>query len=1104
MPVSTSSIPAAGLVEDRREVISYLRQQLVGPSSGEEEVLRERPDQRYIMGILFPLDAAAAAAVEEEGEDRLGGTDEGPDDSPLSLAYERMPSSAGITFLASGGVVECQAECAIYEAEVERADGADLAEEDEKPGLGAGRRKRGQRVWRRKPLVSGWIQVPLTGQAVIRSSVLDGRAELHFVLRKRSGGFLITATLLNTATHPGRGRPSADLSLYQAVLVCRSVGGSVLPQRARAGGAPGEEEEELQLLYRRRSSFAVGHGAAASWTGAGQGAASEVRTEVMPVSEVSPLDFRLADRMAGLPAVSANILSFQRLSSDEAVEDLCASLQDFVRSYRAWIEDLPGTHSDIPSHLRGAGDRLLGRMEEAARRMEEGIGLLQSDQDSLRAFRLANRAMLMQMIRSLPEFGGKAKNLGESAISSPVYSDPRWSGLGWRPFQLAFILLSLPSATSPDHPDRKVADLIWFPTGGGKTEAYLGLAAYAIFHRRLSSGQRGAGTAVIMRYTLRLLTSQQFERAAALVCACEAIRQDSTDLGTEPVRLGLWVGLASTPNQFSTGKDDYPGASEFFKEVLEQEEPDNPFQLQRCPWCGTRIIPEVKEEDESAYGVRATDSSFSFYCPAQACRFHEVLPLSVVDEDLYQDPPTFLIGTIDKFARLAWDERSGSFFNGPPGKAAPPPSLIIQDELHLIAGPLGTVAGVYEAAIDTVMESAGGAPAKVIAATATIRRAGDQVRCLYGRDVRIFPPQGLEADDSYFARTDSETPGRLYVGAMGQGVTPTTAQVHTMAALCQAPCIPGLSEAAADGYWTLVAYHNSRRELGKTMTLSRDDVPNRIFMNAAAEEDAREITEVEELSANIPGRMIPRILDRLKAARTEREAIDILPSTNMLSVGVDVPRLGVMMVLGQPKTTAEYIQATSRVGRAEVPGVVLVLFSSTKARDRSHYEDFSGYHGAVYKFVEPASVTPFAPPSRDRALHAALVIVARHALGLSGNKDADGFDAGDAEVQRVLALLLRRVAEAEPREAAAAERHLERLCNEWVSRLARAREDGKPFLYDASRIGEQVRPLLRTFSSTKHRGAWRTLNSMRHVDPEARIEVLGETKDVGRRKRRGG
>ena len=379
----------------------------------------------------------------------------------------------------------------------------------------------------------------------------------------------------------------------------------------------------------------------------------------------------------------------------------------------------------------------------------------------------------------------------------------------------------------------------------------------------------------------------------------------------------------------------------------------------------------------------------------------------------------------------------------------------------------------------------------MVAATATIRRAGDQARRLYGRPLSIFPSPGLDAGDSYFSRDQRELRGRLYVGVMAQGHTPVTSLVRTAAALAQAPIDAGpFSAEAADGYWSLVIYHNSRRELGKTMTLARDDIPAWIEAVVARDQkEMRNVGNVEEVSANVSGRRLPEVLRRLAQPRNSAECPDIVPCTNMISVGVDIKRLAVMLVVGQPKATAEYIQATSRIGRDVVPGLVVILYSPTKPRDRSHYEDFVAYHKALYRHVEPGSVTPLALPARERALHAALVIAVRHGAGLAGNAEAMHFEPGDERIRKAVDVLRERLADVEDESSRTAS-HLNELVEHWASRAAAARrKETGPLLYDG-RAGGQFQALLCTFEEPKAQ-AWRTLNSMRHVDRECRVEVFG-------------
>jgi len=466
--------------------------------------------------------------------------------------------------------------------------------------------------------------------------------------------------------------------------------------------------------------------------------------------------------------------------------------------------------------------------------------------------------------------------------------------------------------------------------------------------------------------------------------------------------------------------------------------------------------------------------------------------VKVVDEEMYDNPPTFLIGTIDKFANLAWDDRAGIFFGN---ETTIPPPLIIQDELHLVSGPLGTVAAIYEMAFDMLLRKNGTNP-KIIASTATIKNAKGQVRGIYNRQVFQFPPTGLSYSDSYFVKEDTSSPGRLYVGVMGQAHTSVTSNIHTSAALLQAPVDLELCEDSKDAYWTLVAYHNSLRELGKSVTLARDDIPDRINVISELTDNSRDLTREEaviELTSNVSSDQIPKRLELLGVSRENNSSISYLACTNMISVGVDVPRLSLMLVNGQPKTTSEYIQASSRVGRdpgRRPPGLVVALYSPAKARDRSHYESFKAYHAGIYRAVEPTSVTPWALPARERALHAALVIIVRNLYGLSHNAQAVSMTRdflAQSGLEDTIDQIVERCLEVDPREASSTKNHLEKLLNQWIAQVEEniANDAGK-FYYSAATA---YAGLLERFNQTgiNKRGLWPTLNSMRNVDVETQI-----------------
>jgi len=1065
-------------VAEVSDVLAYLESQLIGPALGLGERLdsEELPSSRYTLAILHPKELEAGAVQAEQIEDQVAPEWDSDTEQPVVAVFQHMPASAGCSFFMVGDpVLSVEVSGAKYSLEV-----------------GSGKKKDGK--W-----VHQWIANPdrpeaheikgIQSGATVRKTVLNGAADLHVKWRPMKGGWLVTATLINASRASGDRRTDASNCVFQAGMTCRPTSGCLSAYPAPRMLERELEEEELAMLYRGSPTWAIGHGCAAVWDAAG-GTPRSVALSFLPHAEVKPVSTEPA---VGALKYDAEVLSLQYLQNpDLPSADLKRSLMEFLRSYEMWFN--LQQQQELPEEFKEAKLRNLERVAEAIGRMREGIDTVCAGGAARTAFTLANRAMLMQMVHAGEDYAGKLKERNEIAYVEPAYTGKSFRSMRWRPFQLAFQLLVIPSLMDPKRADRKVVDLLWFPTGGGKTEAYLALAAFEIFRRRLQGGNKGAGTAVLKRYTLRLLTSQQFQRAAGLICAMERIRVNGkTGLGNEPFTLGLWVGDGLSPNKFAGEGEDEKGAFEKFEAMREAEKPENVFQLHQCPWCGTRLVPDLRSDDLEDYGIRATTTSFSFHCPSDKCPFHTEIPVNVVDEHLFAHPPTFLIGTIDKFARLAWDQRARAFFGVADGgeQAADPPSLIIQDELHLISGPLGTISAIYEAAIDTAITSLGADP-KIIAATATIRRAADQVQRLYAREHRQFPPSGTDSRDSYFARIDTTARGRVYTGLMAQGVTPVTSLVHTCAALCQSVLEMSGSEASLDTWWTQLIYHNSRRELGKTMTLARDDIPSRVKVIARDQSRMRSNPRVEELSGSVRGSRLPEVLEELKAERGSDGAIDILPCTSMISVGVDVKRLGLMVVNGQPKTTAEYIQASSRIGRdpSRPSGLVVVHYSWTKPRDRSHYENFFAYHGALYREVEPTSVTPCAPPALGRALHAALVIVARIAGGLADNDSAADFNPQDPNIVQCVARLTRRLAAAEPEESSRISGELNRLVREWQEYAQT--EPGKPRLKYQSSGGKQFSSLLVAVEGGGS-GHWPTLNSMRHVDKPSRIRLFGES-----------
>ena len=1070
----TTSTP---FVNDTRfAAVRFLETQLVGPADGPTEVLpfRERPVNRYLMGILFPQEPQAEVPVhtyqdlieppEDAVEDDLSSNerdDTGAPQDPTFLAGKWQPSSVGLSLYTDAPELTASVWGALYV----RTRGSSAEE------------------WHRKALAEAdapeevTLRVPHAMRGGIqKENVLAGHAQLHALWRRLPQGWLVTVSLVNPRTRLGRQIEIEDC-LFQVGVSCQPSGGTIMPYPEFQAQSLDPEEDELRLLFRRHHTYGVGHGCAPVW----DPGANRVASAFVPWSEVRPLT-------QDVPGLGPDILNIAMVAWGQRPRaEIVAKYAEMVDVYRTWIAGLLSSNADIPEHLEPARERLRGRLQTALTRMDAGVALLRDNDEAWRAYVIASRAMLMQMHHVSREMGGTRRSRQEAIQAMPKsYDHGAMLKFSWRPFQLAFMLMTVTSLTSHSDVWRETVDLIWFPTGGGKTEAYLLAAAYVMVLRRHRHGPLGGGTAVITRYTLRLLTAQQFRRTSTLICALEWLRvQDTTDrlgLGDESFTVGLWVGGDSTPNE-------YGQALEKFQELRAEAQPASPFILDACPWCGTEIIPRTYSQDDASYGVRTTTSSFALHCTNSACDFHGQLPVQVVDDGLYAQPPTFLLGTVDKFAMVAWKEQAGRFFGS---DEAFPPDLIIQDELHLLSGPLGTTVGLYECALQQLPMLRGGRP-KIIASTATIRRASEQVGALFNREVQLFPPSGLDADDSFFARRDDDParPGRLYVGVMSPHQSMKTAMTQLGAALVELPqVVSGLPVPLQQSYATLVMYFNSLRELGQGRKIAQDDITSRL--HSVFNRPYREIythDQVEELTSNLDGGELTDILSQLARDPSDGDHVAVLATSNMLSVGVDIGRLGLMLMAGQPKTSSEYIQATSRVGRdARRPGMVIVLYSPGKPRDRSHYESFPTYHGSLYRYVEPTSVTPFALPSRLRALHAVLGILVRHTIpGMSAESAAVHFDRTLPQVQEIVGRMLEWVMRVDPAEEPKTREQLERLVSEWQEQATALKAMGRPLQYGAR--GRNIAGIYRPADDSNRNGLWPTLQNMRSVDESSSIQI---------------
>ena len=1135
-------------ITGRERIIEALQRELVGPSpagkpldlsgpvrfatreesyspwhdgeSGEEILKYERPLGRYGIGVLYPLkmlvDEIEAEDEEEqlddlpdlEGRDPLkmsrtsGNLGADDDDLALSRANDYRPSCVGLTFLVDPRDVDWMA--VKVTGGRYRSFLVDIAGS--------------QRTW--------WVRSAVSIDCIFDVGLLHRGVrkidpEVHSVNTQgldidvmahcrpwRDGTSLITVSIVNRTdlsdSPPDKDRGNVDgnqSSLFQLRMEVDARGsdgsGIILPYPSHEVGSDlrDPEEESFDLLYRRNRTFGIGHGCAADWEEPdGRGAVRRVRTDPLPRYETPSITPDIEEEGQRIT------LSMARLGGLDESGDPMEDCQDLIDRYRSWIEKKRGQIERLPPQLQEIARRHMEVCQKSCDRMEEGLRLLEADQQVAMAFHLANHAVLLQQLRTREtareiDLDPSGRFIFKDEFSLTTWEERPDRGR-WRPFQIAFFLAAIPSVAFSDHTDRSQVELIWFPTGGGKTEAYLGLSAFSMFLRRLRDPE-DTGTEIIMRYTLRLLTTQQFLRASALICAMERLREERSGiLGNQRFTIGVWLGKSATPNS----RDQAIKSLQRLRGHDHRAE--NPFLLLRCPWCSAQMGPvdtsrKRPSRGRLVAGYERDGVSVVFRCPDNTCDFHlRDLPINVIDEDIYQDPPSMVIGTVDKFAQLTWKPEARALFgiDRDGSRDGSPPGVIIQDELHLISGPLGSMVGLYEPLIEELCTDRRfevSIRPKIISSTATIRRYEEQVRALYGRErVALFPPPGLEADDSFFGRYDRYEdgelrPGRMYLGVYGRGLgSAQIAQVRVMAALLQAPA--DLAEEQRDPWWTLMVFFNSLRELGAALSLAHSNIPD--YLETLRRRYGRDFDQtrrnpfLKELTGRIRQDQVPMAIEELSRP-FGHNTVDICLASSIIEVGIDIERLSLLTVVGQPKSTSQYIQVTGRIGRRwrERPGLVVTIFHPSRPRDRSHFERFRSYHERLYAQVEPTSVTPFAPPVLSRALHGVLCGYVRQ----KGPADVEPWPLPLELVSEAREMLLERVQVADRAESGRMEALFEQRLREW--QMWERTEWSVLWRAEASnallrRAGESAPP-------EDLRRTWETPVSLRNVDAECRLRV---------------
>ncbi len=1078
----------------RQILIDALKKDLMGPES-QEEVLHEDPSHNYyIIGILSPQSTpdqkntfsqdqeVEADAAYGDGEDFTAGEED--DNEPVSVTHFTKPSSIGISFYV-------ETSTASIELDVSWGDYYKTKEviTDEEGNI------KESTCYKRIPQnETVHIEFSDVGKSKEYRLISDSCIALHVSrIPLKTSYSLVSVYVINKRINT---ESELEATMFQIELKARSANGErIFIAENICRNILAKDE----FYFEQRPIFGRGRGCATAWERPIDGKTSFVKSDFIPQYE--------------FPGVSAVIrgldpffFSMISLSQKNKKDEIISRLTVLADSYEKWIkdhliDDLKMANQTFADEI---GTKVIGDCNTALSRIREGICLISNNEAVFDAFCFMNHVMFYQnSIKNYSRMHGKGIVCSFADFSDPRKKDPKdltkkVNDFAWRPFQIAFILMNLAGMVKPEHNDRELVDLLYFPTGGGKTEAYLGLMAFIIAFRRLRAEAEteynlDGGVTAILRYTLRLLTTQQRDRITKMVVAAEQERQkEYPKYGKEPISIGFWVGDGVTPNDFASMKEDPEDQEKTAQAKIQKRKLYK--QLLACPFCGAPL----KEEN---FYIDIDRKAVDIYCSDEHCIFFrykienkQKIPVYLVDEEIYSRCPTIILSTVDKFAKLPWEVKTNALFgrvdrvcsrdgyvsigdvhtshkktlNNPASKLTGikpflPPELIIQDELHLITGPLGTVYGAYETIIEDMCSYKRDGKLikpKYVVSTATIKNAPEQIKSLYARErTSLFPPKGFEIGDSFFIReiqvpesyqeaNTEEDPFRKYVGVSAPGQSVKTTLLRVYASVLQTAYNLSLQDDwkdVIDPYYTLIGYYNSIRELGGAVRLLQDDIPKRIKylkkrLNMDKGRFLNRSTNVE-ITSRMSSYQIPEQLKKLETPYTEKNCLDTAIATNMIAVGMDVDRLGLMVVTGQPKQNSEYIQATSRIGRS-LPGLVVTLYNPYRPRDLSHYENFIGYHSQLYRFVEGTTATPFSARARDRVIHALVISAIRLKYpSFAANAKASNIAQLTAQqISEVKTLILDRLNIIKPTARADAETEIDQFIDWWKVLAAKPKQ----------------------------------------------------------------
>lgn len=1136
----------------RQKILEAVKKDLIGPSSV-CETLNEVPTSSYITGLLYPADTAVTEdenyfdveftekKFDADGETMEAGIFEEEEPEDRFKGGFQKPSSVGISFYVADDVSKLNTyiNWGKYHAEQVQGEVVDGTLEEDAEN----KKKKKHTVYVREQM-QDVVEIDLNNGKRSEKITLESNCNVYIYVMKMqldNGHKMVSVYLHNNDKADGEEKEYEKVMFQVEMLVADDLMSPIfVPEYVCR-----KVELEDEYYYKGRPVYARGRGCAVSWDAAADEVnTTSVRTAFIPDYEVPSVSAQIED-------MPKHAFSMLQMGSPKKKTEVIENLRLLTSMYADWItEVLVNDASMKDNKFRVTGQKIIDKCDDANRRMNAGIDLIENNDKAYQAFVFMNQAMYLQ--RSITSFS-KEYGKGVPCSLRDFMRDMPEKGRKqdhseWRPFQIAFVLLNLCGIVDEELPEREIVDLLYFPTGGGKTEAYLGLIAFTIAYRRLTASEeteyeKDGGVTVFLRYTLRLLTTQQRDRLMRLIVAMEQVREKNSELyGNERITIGFWVGGNVTPNKFS----DYSDTDQFKKKDFLRKLTK---QIIKCPYCGKPI-----ERDD--YIISEKGRTVQIHCSDEYCMFSKrtgrTIPVYLVDEEIYAKCPTVIISTVDKFARLPWTEQVGLLFGKTdrycsrcghiaigekhPGrhnadvaagldkalttesKPFYPPELIIQDELHLITGPLGTIYGGYETVVEEMccIERDGKKiRPKYVVSTATIKNAGEQIKFLYGRDsFTQFPPSGFDTRDSFFIREvalpkenlaiasvdklqelidDGQKPFRQYVGicASGQSVKTTLIRLYsiilqTALDLATEPAF----EDYIDPYYTLIGYFNSIRELGGAKRLLDDDIVSRlrVLKNKLGSSYQRYIESgIEEITSRMQSWKIADTLNKLEIPfdkNTEKQkCYDVVIATNMIAVGMDVDRLGLMTVVGQPKQNSEYIQATSRVGRQH-PGIIFTVYNPYRPRDLSNYENFVGFHSQMYRYVEGTTATPFAARARDRVLHALVVSLLRLKFeNMADNGGAANInDISDDEIKQVKRMILERVKVT----SSSAYVDTEREIDEFISTWKNIAQTDKLYYFVPS-VADDKKRLLTYYGEYYGDKEKPTLSSMRDVEQSSTV-----------------